>query len=369
VRLRRKIGIGAVATLVLLLGGLGIVLSYDADCPAVAAVAPGKPTMRAIAHRCYGAPGEVLRVETLEKPTPAEGQVLIRVRATSVNPAEWYGATGQPRLVRLMNGIGAPKRPRLGFDMAGTVEAVGPNVTQFKPGDEVYGGVGGAFGEYVLAREQGSIVAKPANLSFEEAASIPIAAVTALQGLRDQGRLAAGQHVLINGASGGVGTYAVQIAKALGAEVTGVCSTRNVALVQSIGADHVIDYTQQDFTRGEVKYDLILDNVGNHSYFDLADVTAPHGIIVTVGGPKSEPFLGPIWRVAWRKIVSAFIDQPLPFFIARMNKADLEWLATLARDGKLRPVIDRRYSLEETGHALDYIGSQRARGKVVVTIH
>jgi NADPH:quinone reductase-like Zn-dependent oxidoreductase len=291
-RLRRKILIGIGSFVVLAFATLAIVLSYESRCPAPLSPSAGQPTMRAIVHRCYGTPSQALRLETIEKPTPGEGQLLIRVRATSVNPAEWFGATGQPRLVRLMNGIGAPKLPRIGFDMAGVVEAVGPNVTLFKAGDEVYGGVGGAFSEYVIAREKGSIVLKPENLSFEEAAAIPIAAVTALQGLRDNGHIAAGQHVLINGASGGVGTYAVQIAKAFGAEVTGVCSTRNVELVKSAGADHVIDYTQVDFTAGNTRYDLILDNVGNHSYFKLAKITSPDGIIVTVGGSKSEPFLG-----------------------------------------------------------------------------
>ena len=367
-RLRRKILIGIGSFVVLSFATLAIVLSYESRCPAPLSPAAGKATMRAIMHRCYGTPSEALRLETVEKPTPGDGQLLIRVRASSVNPAQWYGATGQPRLVRLMNGIGAPKLPRIGFDMAGVVEAIGPNVTLFEVGDEVYGGVGGAFSEYVIAREKGSIVLKPKNLSFEEAAAIPIAAVTALQGLRDNGHIAAGQHVLINGASGGVGTYAVQIAKAFGAEVTGVCSTRNVELVKSAGADHVIDYTQVDFTEGDTRYDLILDNVGNHGYFKLAKVTNLHGIIVTVGGSKSEPFLGPIWRIAWRQVVSHFIDQPMPFFIAKINKPDLQLLADFARQGKLRTFIDRRYPLEQTGAALDYLGTQRARGKVVVTV-
>jgi NADPH:quinone reductase-like Zn-dependent oxidoreductase len=367
VKLRNKIFSGLAAVLVSGIVTIYVVTSYDSPCPSAAAPPVGGATMRAIMHRCYGDPTN-LRTESIAKPTPGEGQVLIKVRASSVNPAEWYRATGRPKIVRLSGAIGAPTNARLGFDMAGVVEAVGPTVTQFKPGDEVYGGVGGALGEYVLGREQGAIVPKPENMSFEEAAGIPIAAITALQGLRDHGRLSPGQHVLINGASGGVGTYAVQIAKALGAEVTAVCSTRNVELVRSLGADHVVDYTKELFYEKSERYDLILDNVGNHSYFDLADVTKPDGIIVTVGAPKSGPWIGPIGRIAWRAVVSPFIEQELPFFIARVNKADLQWLADRAREGKLKTVIDRSYPLERAGEALAYLGAGRARGKVIVTV-
>jgi NADPH:quinone reductase-like Zn-dependent oxidoreductase len=323
--------------------------------------------MRAVMQRCYGVP-RGLRLEQVAKPTPGEGQVLIKVHAASVNPAEWYGASGQPLVIRLFNGIGVPKQTRAGFDVAGTVEAVGANVTRFKAGDEVFGGVSGALADYALAREMGAIVAKPANMTFEEAAAIPIAAITALQGLRDQGRIAPGQKVLINGASGGVGTYAVQIAKAFGAEVTGVCSARNVELVRSLGADHVIDYTKANFTEGAEQYDLVLDNVGNHGFFDLKRVLKPEGVIVIVGGSKKDPWLGPIKRVIWRAVVAHFIEQRSTFFIASVNAADLEVLAALAREGKMKSVIDRRYPLEESGAALEYIGSQRARGKVIVTL-
>ena len=372
-KLRNKIFSAVAAVLVLGIAGLMITTAYDAACPAPSVTAASADTMRAVMHRCYGVPRGIA-VENIAKPVPGDGQVLVKVRASSVNPAEWYRVSGQPYLIRLDSGIGAPEYSRVGFDMAGVVESVGPNVTLFKPGDEVFGGVNGAFGEYVIAREKGAIVHKPANLSFDEAAGIPIAAITALQGLRDSGRLEAGQKVLINGASGGVGTYAVQIAKALGAEVTGVCSTRNVELVRSLGADHVVDYSKGDFTDGEgtdspQQYDLILDNVGNHSYFDLASVVKPDGVIVTVGGSKKNPWLGPIWRITWRLAVAPFIDQELPFFIARVNKADLELLAGLARDGKLRTHIDRRYPLEQTADALQYLGGQRARGKVIVTVN
>jgi NADPH:quinone reductase-like Zn-dependent oxidoreductase len=368
VKLRYKILSGVGAVLLLGIATLMIATSYDSPCPAPSATVAGADTMRAVMHRCYGVPGGI-SVENIARPVPGDGQMLIKVRASSVNPAEWYGISGQPYLIRLDSGIGAPERSRVGFDMAGVVEAVGPNVTTFKPGDEVFGGVGGALAEYVIAREKGAVVHKPASLSFEEAAGIPIAAITALQGLRDHGHLAAGQKVLINGASGGVGSYAVQIAKALGAEVTGVCSTRNVELVRSLGADHVVDYTKGNFIDGTTQYDVILDNVGNHSYFDLAAVTRPAGIIVTVGGSKKNPWLGPIWRITWRLAVSPFIDQELPFFIAKVNKADLEWLAGLASEGKLKTAIDRRYPLEKTGEALEYIGSQRARAKVIITVN
>jgi NADPH:quinone reductase-like Zn-dependent oxidoreductase len=368
VKLRNKIFSGLASVLMLGIATIYIITSYDSPCPSAAAPPDGEDTMRAIMHRCYGDPTN-LHVETTAKPTPGDGQVLIRVHASSVNPAEWYRATGRPKVVRLSGAIGAPKNSRIGFDMAGVVEAVGPNVTQFKRGDQVFGGVGGALAEYVIGREQGAIVPKPENMSFEEAAGIPIAAITALQGLRDHGRLAPGQHVLINGASGGVGTYAVQIAKAMGAEVTAVCSTRNVELVRSLGADHVVDYTKELFYEKSERYDLILDNVGNHSYFDLASVTKPDGIIVTVGAPKSGAWIGPIGRIAWRLVVSPFIGQELPFFVASVNKADLQWLADRAREGKLRTVIDRRFPLEQTGDALAYLGEGRARGKVIVTVN
>ncbi len=370
VKRRNKIFIGIGSFFGLAIATLMIVTAYDSACPASAP--PGEASadsMRAIVHGCYKIP-EGLALQRVPKPVPKEGQVLIKVRASSVNPAEWYRASGQPLLIRLDSGIGAPKRDRIGFDMAGVVEAIGPGVTRFQPGDEVYGGVGAAFSEYVIGREQGAIVKKPENMSFEEAAAMPIAAVTALQGLRDNGHLQAGQKVLINGASGGVGTYAIQIAKAMGAEVTAVCSTRNVEMVRSLGADHVIDYTKDNFTKTDTRYDVIFDNIGNHGYHALANITKPEGNIVTVGGSKSNPWLGPITRAFLvRSVAKYFVDPELTFFIAEINKDDLEVLAGWAREGKLRTVIDRRYPLEQVGAALQYLGSQRARGKVVVTIN
>jgi NADPH:quinone reductase-like Zn-dependent oxidoreductase len=367
-KLRYKILTGLAGVLTLSLAALAVTVSYDAPCPPIPAAEPGAETMQAIRQRCFGLP-QGMRLETATKPVPERGQVLIKVHAASINPAEWHEATGQPMLFRFAMGIGKPSDIRAGYDVAGVVEAVGPDVTRFKPGDEVFGGVPGALAEYAVAREQGNIVIKPAELSFEEAAAIPIAAITALQGVRDQGGLAARQKVLINGASGGVGTYAVQIAKAFGAEVTGVCSTRNVEMVRSLGADHVIDYTRENFTAGNTRYDLILDNVGNHGFFDLEKVMNPGGTIVIVGGPKKNPWLGPMSRVAWAKIAGHFVEPRLPFFIASLNPPDLELLAGLAREGKLRSVIDRRYPLEQTGEALEYLGGGHARGKIVVNIH
>lgn len=366
-KLRYRILNGLAGVIVLGIAALMITVSHDSPCPSVPALAANTDTMNAARNRCYGVPRGV-RIETAEKPVPGDGQMLIKVHASSVNPAEWYGISGQPYLVRLMNGIGAPKDARAGYDMAGVVEAVGPNVTQFKPGDEVFGGAWGAYAQYVIGREQGGIIRKPAELSFEEAAAIPIAAITALQGLRDQGHVAAGRKVLINGASGGVGTYGVQIAKALGAKVTGVCSTRNVDMVRSLGADHVVDYTKENFTAGSERYDIILDNVGSQGFSDMAKVMRPGGIIVVVGGSKKGPFLGPIKRVAWSKIVGHFIDPAITFYLAKVNKADLELLAKWAREGKLKSVIDRRYPLEQLGEALAYLGEGHARGKVVVTV-
>jgi NADPH:quinone reductase-like Zn-dependent oxidoreductase len=368
VKLRYKILNGLAAMVVLGISAAVIAVSYDSACPDVPPPEAGASEMRAVMHRCYGVPRGI-RLEQIAKPIPKENQVLIKVRASSVNPAEWYAISGRPKLVRLSGGIGTPQGTRAGFDVAGIVEAVGTNVTLFKPGDEVFGGVGAAYSEYVVAREKGAIVLKPENMSFEEAAAIPIAAVTALQGLRDQGHIKAGQQVLVNGASGGVGTYAIQIAKAFGAEVTGVCSTRNVEMVRSLGADHVVDYTRENFTESTVRYDVILDNVGNHGFTDLANVTKPDGIIVIVGGSKEGALLGPIKRIAWSKIVGHFVEPRLTFFIANINKADLELLAGWAREGKLRTVIDRRYPLEETGAALEYLGGGHARGKVVVTVN
>jgi NADPH:quinone reductase-like Zn-dependent oxidoreductase len=306
----------------------------------------------------------VLELEDVEKPDLADDLVLVRVRAASVNPADWYGVVG-PLIVRPSTGFLKPRSDRTGIDFAGTVEAVGKDVTHVSPGDEVFGARSGALAEYVTVRD--AVVPKPANISFEEAAAVPVAAITALQGLRDKGQLEAGQKVLINGASGGVGTFAVQIAKALGAEVTGVCSTRNVELVRSLGADHVIDYTQEDFTRSDRRYDLLLDIAGSKSWSELRRVLTPEAKVVIVGAQKRR-VLGPIGHIVRLRLASLRGSQRAVFFIAKTNRADMEILRELLESGKVRPVVDRRYELADTADAFRYLGEGHARGKIVVTV-
>jgi NADPH:quinone reductase-like Zn-dependent oxidoreductase len=343
-------------------------VSYNSPCAAAEPVPSGIVRMKAVIQRCYGSP-EVLRIEEVAKPTPAENEVLVRVRAVSVNPVDWHSLTGTPHVaLRPSGGVGAPNDIRFGTDYAGIVEAVGSNVTTFKQGDEVFGARSGSMAEYVEARVDRAIVLKPENITFEQAAAIPIAAITALQGLRDKGQIRPGQKVLINGASGGVGTFAVQIAKAFGAEVTGVCSTRNVELVRSLGADRVIDYTKENFTERTERYDLILDNVGNHSVLATRRALKPDGKLVLVSGPKSDPWLGPLWRVAELVLMSPFVSNEMIFFVAQLNPADLEVLAELVRDRKVTPVIDRHYSFDEAAAAMAYLGEGHARAKVVVTV-
>jgi len=294
--------------------------------------------------------------------------VLVRVRAASVNPADWYGIAGRPWIARPAVGLFKPKESRVGVDFAGTVEAVGTDVTQFQPGIDVFGGRTGAFAEYVCVREERAIVPKPAKATFEEAAAVPIAALTALQGLRDKGQLQAGQKVLINGASGGVGTYAVQIAKAFGADVTGVCSTPNVDTARSLGADHVIDYTREDFTRSDERYDLLLDIAGSRSWSEYKRVLTPKAILVIVGAPKGTRLLGPLSHIIGLRLASVGSSRKVVFFIAKMNKADLEVLRELLESGKVTSVIDRRHELSEVADALRYLGEGHARGKIVLTV-
>ncbi|WP_345784851.1 NAD(P)-dependent alcohol dehydrogenase [Roseisolibacter agri] len=322
--------------------------------------------MRAAVYCDYGPP-RVVRIAQVEKPVAGDGQIVVRVRAAAVNPLDWHYIRGTPYIGRLEMGLRRPKVTRLGVDFAGTVESVGPHVTRFKVGDEVYGGRTGAFAQYVAVRADRAVVPKPARLSFEQAAAIPIAAVTALQALRDQGAVRPGQRVLINGASGGVGTFAVQIAKSLGAHVTGVCSARNVAMVRSIGADSVIDYTKDDFTRGAQRYDVIIDNVGNHSLSALRRVLTPTGRYVIVGGPSGR-WLDPLPRAFAAKATSWFVKQDLRFFISEFNQRDLTLLRDLAQAGRVTPVIDRTYPLDQLQAAVAYLETGRARGKVVVTI-
>ena len=324
--------------------------------------------MKAILHCEYGGP-EVLTLADVEKPTPTDNQVLVRVRAASVNPLDL--TIRGPWLLRPLSGMRKPKDTRLGVDYAGTVEAVGKNVTQFKPGDEVFGGKNGAMAEYVCVLADRSVVLKPANMTFEQAASVPVAAITALQGLRDKGKIQPGQKVLINGASGGVGTFAVQIAKSFGTEVTGVCSTRNLDMVRSIGADHVIDYTKEDFTKTDQRYDLIFDLVGNHSFSERRRILNPNGICVMagVGGAGWHDGMG--MRLAGELnayVRSRFVSQKFIAYIAQFNKKDMMVLADLMQSGKVTPVIDKTYKLNETADALRYLETGHARGKVVINL-
>ncbi len=350
-----------------LLAWLVLALSHDAPCGVAPALPDNAKLMKAIVYRCYGPP-DVLKVEEIEQPTTADNEVLVRVHAAAVNPLDWHYLRGKPYVMRLESGTGTPANPRLGVDFAGTVEAVGKGVQRFKPGDEVFGGKYGAFAEYVSVAEDRALALKPARLTFEQAASVPIAAITALQALRDIGRLQPGQKVLINGASGGVGTFAVQIARSFGADVTGVCSTRNVEMVRSIGADHVIDYTREDFTESGQRYDLIVDNVGNHPLLAYRRVLNPQGILVMVGGPSDDLGIGLLSTLVKAKLLSAFASQEFRFFLADMNPKDLGILGELMQSGEVTPVIDRRYSLSEVPAAIRYLEEGHARGKVVISL-
>jgi NADPH:quinone reductase-like Zn-dependent oxidoreductase len=333
------------------------------------AVTPQNP-MKAVVYCDYGITN--LKLQEIEKPIPADDQVLVRVRAASLNPLDGHFVRGM-WLMRLMGGgLRKPKDTRLGVDYAGTVEAVGKNVTQFKPGDEVFGGRNGALAQYICPRADRAIALKPANITFEQAGSVGIAGITALQGLRDKGHVQPGQKVLINGASGGVGTFAVQIAKSLGAEVTGVCSTRNVDLVRSLGADHVIDYTKEDFTKGDQHYDVIFDNVQNHTFSERRRVLTPNGICVLVGlggAGWHEDTLTHLIRSFTTPLMSKFTSQKFGFFVAQLNHDDLAFFADLMQSGKVTPVIDRTYkSLGEVRDALGYLEEGHARGKVVIDV-
>jgi NADPH:quinone reductase-like Zn-dependent oxidoreductase len=320
--------------------------------------------MKAAVYSRYGPP-DVLQIRDVEKPVPKDNEVLIKVRAASVNPLDWRLLRGRPYIVRILFGLRKPRITRPGRDVAGQIEAVGRNVTQFKPGDQVFGLCRGACAEYACTSES-ALVTKPNNVTFEQAASVPVAALTALQGLRDKGQIQPGQKVLINGAAGGVGTFAVQIAKSFGADVTGVCSTRNVEMVRSIGADRVIDYTQEDFTQGTQRFDLIFDCVGNHSLSACRRVLNPNGICVMAGGPSK------VWIALTRAlkalVLSRFMSQKFVMFIARSNKEDLNIMCELMEAGKVRPVIDKRYSLSEVPEAIRYLEEGHARGKVVITL-
>jgi NADPH:quinone reductase-like Zn-dependent oxidoreductase len=323
--------------------------------------------MKAAFHERYGLP-EVVELREVDKPAIEDHQVLVRVHASSVNPAEWYAITG-PWFVRLFGtGIRRPKDPRVGSDLAGRVEAVGSDVTEFQPGDEVFGTGGAAWAEYAAAREV-RLVPKPANVSFEEAAAVPIAALTALQALRDHGQLQPGQRVLINGASGGVGTFAVQIAKALGADVTAVCSPRNVEQARELGADRVVDYTQEDFTKLDVRHDLLIDIAGSKPFGKLRRVLTPEATVVIVGAKfPANHGLGPLGHVIRMRLGGLVKSQKVKFFMAKITKEDLAVMQELLDSGKVKTVIDRTFELTQVDDALSYLGEGHARGKIVITM-
>ena len=364
-KLRYKI-LGAIAV-VLALGvlSLALAMSHTAPCGPSPPLPAGATPMKAIVHRCYGSP-DVIRLEDIPKPSPKDDEILVRVHAASVNPLDWHYLEGTPYMVRMDGGFGKPEDPRLGVDFSGTVEAVGKGVTRFKPGDEVFGGKFGALAEYVAVREERAVALKPANISHEQAAAVAIAAITALQGLRDKGHLRAGQNVLVNGASGGVGTFAVQIAKSFGANVTGVCSTKNVELVRSIGADHVIDYTRADFADGRQRYDLILDIGGDSRLRRLRRALAPRGTLVIAGGE------GGRWTGVGRQLralmLSPLVRQRLTTYISGHRQADLEALRRMTEAGQVTPVIDQTWPLARAPGAIRHLQAGQARGKIAITI-
>jgi NADPH:quinone reductase-like Zn-dependent oxidoreductase len=349
----------------MLLGTMSV-LAYNGACAPPPSVADA-PFIRAMVYRCYGSP-KVVQLENIKKPEPARDRVLVKVMAASVNPLDWHYLRGEPYFMRAATGIGRPSDMRMGVDFAGIVEAVGSNVTRFKPGDRVFGGADGSFAEYVTPRERGSIALLPPEVSFEQGAALPIAGITALQALRDKGQVKPGQRVLINGASGGVGTFAVQIAKILGAHVTGVCSTHNIAMMSAIGADEVIDYTHQDFTHLDTRYDLIIDNVGNHSYSEYRNVLTANGAVVAVGGMNCGICFGPL--LAWMRdsAASAFTSQKRLSLLADLDAQDLVLMSEWMAQGKLKSIIDRHYPLDGVPIALAYLEQGHARGKVIIDI-
>ena len=326
--------------------------------------------MKAIVQDRYGSP-DVLELREIDRPVNGDDHVLVRVHAAGVDQGVWHEVAGLPYLFRIAGiGVRAPKNPIPGHDVAGTVEAVGEKVTGLRPGDEVFGGRDGALAEYVCALADRGVAPKPGNMTFEQAASVPVAALTALQGLRDKGKIQSGQKVLINGASGGVGTFAVQIAKSFGADVTGVCSTRNVDMVRSLGADHVIDYTKEDFAKGPERYDVILDNVPNHSLSECRRILNPKGKYVMIGGggANEQGFIGPLANPIKAMLLSPFVSQEMGMMMADMNQKDLTILGEMMQSGKLKPIIDRTYKLSEVPAAIAYVEEGHARGKVIITV-
>ena len=365
-KLRYKILTSALALLVLALASLAFAISHNGAC-ATPPLAGNTASMKAIVQPCYGPPA-VLKLQEIAKPATVDDRMIVKVRAASANPYDWHMLRGEPYFMRAMTGLGTPENTRFGVDFAGTIESVGKNVTKYKPGDEVFGGRTGAFAQYVSVAESGSLAMKPTNMTFEQSAAAPMAAVTALQALRDQGHLKAGQSVLINGASGGVGTFAVQIAKAYGARVTGVCSGRNADMARSIGADEVIDYTKQDFTQGTTRYDLIIDTVGSHSLSDYRRVLTPRGTLVMVGSQDKGHWLGAMTALIDVWLTAPFVSQNFTGLMADLDPKDLDILRDLMQSGKVTPVIDRRYTLAEAPEAIRYVELGHSQGKVVITV-
>jgi NADPH:quinone reductase-like Zn-dependent oxidoreductase len=368
---RRLLKVLAVTVIILAipLAALGIALSHNSPCGAAPGLAGGSQPMKAAVHRCYGPPG-VLKVEDIEKPSTGNDSVLVRVHAASLNAHDWHVIRGTPYLIRLLTGFGGPRDVRaVATDFAGTVEAVGQDVHRFKVGDEVFGYADDthALAQYLTMRESGAIVKKPAGVSFEQAATIPVAGVTALQALRDLAHVRAGEKVLINGASGGVGTFAVQLAKSFGAEVTAVCSTRNLEMVRSLGADHLIDYTKEDFTQGTARYEVILDVAGNRSITEYRRVLAPQGILALVGAAPGN-WLGPMAAPLEATVRGPFTQQKFLSVFAHVNADDLTRLAERMQSGQLKSVIDRNYTLDEAPRAMAYLEAGHARGKVVIDV-
>lgn len=366
--LRTVLGV-ALVVLALALGGLALAVSHNSPCGTAPALAAGAPVMKAVVYRCYGPPPVVLRLEEVARPGIGADGVLVRVRAVSLNPHDWHMVRGTPYLIRLLlTGLGAPRDVRaVATDFAGTVEAVGTDVRRFKVGDSVFGYDDDAAAEYVAVLDSDRIAVEPASVSFEEAAAVPVAGITALQALRDLGHVHAGEQVLINGASGGVGTFAVQLAKSFGAQVTGVASTRNLDLLRALGADHVIDYTREDFTRGTVRYGLILDLVGNRSISEYRRVLAPQGTLVLIGAGRGD-WLGPLVTPLEAAVRGPLSQQKYLSMFAHVNGADLATLAGLMQSGKLKAVIDRHYTLGQTAQAMAYLEAGHARGKVLIDI-
>jgi len=324
--------------------------------------------VKAAVHGSYGPPGRVVELRELDTPEPASDEVLVRVRAASMNIADWYAVTGRPWLARGSMGLRAPKERRVGVDYAGVVEAVGDDVSAFGVGDEVFGGRTGACAEYVVAKAERAIVKKPDSVTFEAAAAVPVAATTALQALRDHGGLVDGQRVLVHGASGGVGTYAIQIAKALGGSVTAVCGPGNIEIAQSLGADEVVDYTQEDVTLGARRFDLAIDIAGTQSFRRLSRVLVPNATVVVVGGRRTSRLIGPLGHIAGSKIAATVASQRAAFFLAKLTKDDMGELRDLLAQGRLRSVVDDVFPLDRVGDALEHQGAGHPRGKIVVTV-